>query len=311
MHLPTNTQGDQPAGHVRLDRVVIGVDFSAPSIAAADWAMRHFAPRAEFVLVHALDVPQSTRLFRDEFPARAEVLASARAGAAARLRELTAEQKWAAGGMEVRDGRAENVIADVASETGADLVIAGEHVRPRGITAALGSTAEALVRCSPVPVLLARGVPDHPPKQILVAVDESEHARAAFAWARLIAAQSGAAVTVYHVFRPVYLGAARSVSGLEASRTLEQDQLRQREAWLGTFVRDAGSAEGEVATRLEEGDPASALVAAQRGSAFDLVVVGSRGAGGVSRMLLGSVATAILRGASCPVLVVRGRRPAV
>jgi nucleotide-binding universal stress UspA family protein len=212
--------------------------------------------------------------------------------------------------VEVRDGRAENVIADVASEADADLVVAGEHVRPRGITAALGSTAEALVRCSPVPVLLARGVPDHAPKQILVAVDESEHARAAFAWARLIAAQSSAALTLYHVFRPVYLGVARSVSGLEASRTLEHAQLSQREAWLAQFARDAGCAEGEVTTRIEWGDPASALVAAQRGSEYDLVVVGSRGAGGVSRMLLGSVATAILRGASCPVLVVRGRRPA-
>ena len=36
----------------------------------------------------------------------------------------------------------------------------------------------------------------------------------------------------------------------------------------------------------------------------DLIIMGSRGAGGVSRALLGSVATAVARGAACPVLVV-------
>jgi nucleotide-binding universal stress UspA family protein len=235
------------------------------------------------------------------------VLASAREGALARLERLRSEREWGAVTLDVRDGRPESVIAARAIETGADLVAVGEHARPRGIWATLGSTAEALVRCSPVPVLLARDTPDHAPERVLVAVDESDHARAALRWAHLLAQRSGAALTALHVFRPVYLGVARAVSGMGASRTLEQEQQRQAEVWLDHHVAEAGWSTGEAVLRIESGDPATALVAAQRGGEYDLVVVGSRGAGAASRMLLGSVATGVLRGASCPVLVVRGR----
>jgi nucleotide-binding universal stress UspA family protein len=238
------------------------------------------------------------------------VLTSARAGAAARLDQLCQEEKWGTVTLDVRDGRAEDVIAAAAGELDAHVIIVGEHLHPRGISAPLGSTAEALVRCSPVPVLLARGVADHPPQRILVAVDESQHARAALRWGCFLAGRFGAPLTVFHVFRPVYLGVARSVSGLESSRRMEEDQLRQTEAWLERCLVDTDCGPGEAATRIESGDPASALIAAQRGGDFDLVVLGSRGAGGASRMLLGSVATAVLRGASCPVLVVRGRAAA-
>jgi nucleotide-binding universal stress UspA family protein len=156
-------------------------------------------------------------------------------------------------------------------------------------------------------VLLARSTPAGAPQRILAAVDESEHAAAALAWTRMLAGRFGAAVTAYHVFRPVFLGAARAVSGMAASAELEREQREQTWRWLEGVMRDAGFSDGVAALRVEPGDPVSGLVAAQRGGAFDLVVIGSRGAGGAGRMLLGSVANGVLRGASCPVLVVSGR----
>jgi nucleotide-binding universal stress UspA family protein len=213
-------EGVQPSDQIRIERIVAGVDFSAPSIAAACWAREHFAPQADCHIIHALDVPRPPRLLRGAFPSRDEVLTSARAGAAARLDQLCQEEKWGTVTLDVRDGRAEDVIAAAAGELDAHVIIVGEHLHPRGISAPLGSTAEALVRCSPVPVLLARGVADHPPQRILVAVDESQHARAALRWGCFLAGRYGAPLTVFHVFRPVYLGVARSVSGLESSRRM-------------------------------------------------------------------------------------------
>jgi nucleotide-binding universal stress UspA family protein len=157
-----------------------------------------------------------------------------------------------------------------------------------------------------VPVLLARGPLAGPPSRILVGVDESAHARAALAWARLLADRSGASLTAVHVFRPVYLGVARVVSGMDAARTLEEKQRQQTEHWYRQRLEAAGCTPEDTTLRFDAGDAASALVAAQRGGSYDLTIVGSRGAGGVSRMLLGSVATAVLRGATCPVLVVSG-----
>jgi hypothetical protein len=70
-----------------LDRIVVGVDFSAPSVAAANWVARHFAPGAEVVLVHALVIPEPPIFLRGRYPARDTLVATALDGGCARLRE--------------------------------------------------------------------------------------------------------------------------------------------------------------------------------------------------------------------------------
>ena len=58
--------------------------------------------------------------------------------------------------------------------------------------------------------------------------------------------------------------------------------------------------------QLRHGRPATAVLAEATTVGADLIVTGSRGAGPAKRVLLGSVAEGIVRGAACPVLVVRG-----
>lgn len=299
------TEAVRPA---KLERVVAGVDFSALSVAAVGWVREHFAPDAQTLVVHALDIPQPPRfMLPDLFPSRDEILRSARTGATARLEDLRRGQNWGPVGLHVRDGRPEDVIAAAAAETHANIIIVGEHAHPRGSWSVPGSTAEALVRCSAVPVLLARTPPKQAPERILVAIDDSDHARVALTWADMLARRFGATLTALHVFRPVYLGVAKIVSGMDAAARLEQEQFDQTGAWLDQLVHEAVRSGGEAVPRLERGDPVSAVVATQRGGDFDLVIIGSRGAGGAARMLLGTVATGVLRGASCPVLVVSAR----
>jgi nucleotide-binding universal stress UspA family protein len=60
-----------------------------------------------------------------------------------------------------------------------------------------------------------------------------------------------------------------------------------------------------VVTQPREGDPASQIIAAATETRADLVVVGSRGRSGLTRLLLGSVARNVLYEAACSVLVVR------
>jgi nucleotide-binding universal stress UspA family protein len=64
---------------------------------------------------------------------------------------------------------------------------------------------------------------------------------------------------------------------------------------------------------LLEGDPAREIVSYSRDSGIDLIVMGTHGRTGLERMLMGSVAEKVLRGASCSVLVVKlpGERKAV
>lgn len=292
------------ADTVRLESVVVGVDFAAPSIAAVDWVREHFAPEAECLVMHAIDIPEPPRFLRGAFPGRQEVLRSAREGAAARLARLGEARKWGPVRLDVREGRAEDALSRAVEDARADMVVVGEHAHPRGMWSTLGSTAEALVRTATVPVLLVRSARERAPQRILAAIDDSQRAGDVLGWARGLARRFEAHVTACHVFQPIFLNAARAVSGLEASATLEQEQLEQTEEWLEQQLRDAGFPEGEATLQVMPGDPVSALVAAQRGGDFDMVVIGSRGAGGVGRRLLGSVASGVLRGATCPVVVV-------
>ena len=48
---------------MRLQRIIVGIDFSAPSIAAAKWVARYFTG-AQVRLVHAVFVPQPPRFLR-------------------------------------------------------------------------------------------------------------------------------------------------------------------------------------------------------------------------------------------------------
>src|SRR5690606_23931576 len=140
---------------MKLERVVIGMDFSEPSIAAARWAALHFAPDAELVLVHSIEIQRPPRFLRAALPPPAELEETTRQGAEQRLREvglsLGAPRIWPV----VREGRPADQIAAVAEERGADLIIVGEHGRSGGIRGLVGSTAEQLARSAPAPVLLA------------------------------------------------------------------------------------------------------------------------------------------------------------
>lgn len=134
------------------------------------------------------------------------------------------------------------------------------------------------------------------PTTILLATDSSEEAGLAAQMAASIAKRTGSEL---HVVCVVDLGAAadpRLQTGLQQrARELLRDQVRKiREPW------------GTTATaHLAIGQPHQEIVALAEKVGAGLIVVGSRGLGGVSRALIGSVSDSVVRHAHCPVLVVR------
>jgi nucleotide-binding universal stress UspA family protein len=73
-------------------------------------------------------------------------------------------------------------------------------------------------------------------------------------------------------------------------------------AWAARLAPDVAAE-----TFTPEGHPAEEIVAAAKAWSADLIVIGSHGRGALSRVLLGSVAEAVMRHAPCPVLVARGK----
>ena len=293
---------------VRLDKVVAGIDFSDASIAAARWTSRWFAPDAELILLHVLDMPQPPAFLRPLLPVSEDVLRHAREGALQQLRDLGHSLLSARKRAEVREGKPTEQIAKVASELDADLVVVGEHGQRRGLRDVLGSTAEQLVHASPVPVLLARGQAEAAPQRVLVPVDESEMGDRVLTWARLLGERFGAQVMVFHVLNARLLWQMRQISSETKWQELGEDMQRGALDWLRERVRAAGFTPEQAETRVAFGEPSHEILAAAARYGADLIVLGSHGAGALERVLIGSVARAVMRGASSPVLVVTPAR---
>jgi nucleotide-binding universal stress UspA family protein len=136
-------------------------------------------------------------------------------------------------------------------------------------------------------------------EKILLAVDESEHARKAVPAAIELARAGGGTVHVLHV-REVVL--ARATVGGDTP-----EEAERLVAGVVEELKQAGvAAEGSV--RSAAAGPARAILEQADDLDASMIVLGSRGLGALGGLLLGSVAHKILQLSACPVLVVRDRQ---
>ena len=110
-----------------LNRIVVGTDFSMNSVKVAEWTAAHFAPRAQLVVAHVVDVPQPPRFLRSRFPPAATLTELARHGAVEKLGELARALDHPSIQTQVRVGRAAEQVAELAREVGADAIVVGKH----------------------------------------------------------------------------------------------------------------------------------------------------------------------------------------
>jgi nucleotide-binding universal stress UspA family protein len=204
--------------------------------------------------------------------------------------------------VEIRRGRAAEVLAAVATDREADLVVLGEHGPRPALRGSLGSSASQLPSICPVPVLVKRHLPERRPKRILAAVDHAGGADAILLWAgRLLAAPRGPVQLIVHMSMEPEWSSERSRPEERGRTGADQNRLRLAREWLADR---AGRAELPGATiDVSAGDPRYEILAVQRRHAVDLVIVGRRGGGAASSPVIGSVAEAVLQSASCSVLV--------
>jgi nucleotide-binding universal stress UspA family protein len=138
-------------------------------------------------------------------------------------------------------------------------------------------------------------------KRILVGVDGSLESRAAADYAAIIARQTGAQITLAYVLPvPVPLAPDGYVQSLAAW------ELAEREYGMSLLRELAARLTGlNVETVSPSGPAAETLADLAKAGDVDLVVVGHRGRGAVTRLLLGSVADRLVQISPKPVLVVR------
>jgi len=210
----------------------------------------------------------------------------------------------------VLHGRPASVILEHARKWPADLVVVGSRGHGPIATMLLGSVSAEVVEHAGCPVLVARQ-----PRlnRLVLAHDGSSDARRAEELLSAWPIFERVAVEVISVAP----GGAAWRSNLAPGIAAElEDHGRLAEAALDEYrlIADQAAARlrsaGLRATSLVgQGDPAEGIIAAAEGSQADLIVTGSHGRTGVTRVLLGSVARNVTLHAGCSVLVARGPNP--
>lgn len=126
---------------------------------------------------------------------------------------------------------------------------------------------------------------------VVVALDGSSQARAAFDVACSLARERQGTVTAITVRGP------------------DPDERRDALALVREATAHARADYGlELQAEIRDGDPVTEILAATEQCGADSIVIGSHGRGGLQRALLGSVAEGVMRRATVPVVVVRGAR---
>jgi nucleotide-binding universal stress UspA family protein len=143
------------------------------------------------------------------------------------------------------------------------------------------------------------------PDTILVAVDGSESSLSAARYAVRLAKRLDAEVHIVHVLE--MSGAAiAGPAGVSAWTSVLLSMKESARGIVGLVVRQAQEAQVPYTVEVIEAlDAAGGIVREAEEVRASLIVVGSHGRRGLSRLVLGSVAEKVARSASCPVLVAR------
>jgi nucleotide-binding universal stress UspA family protein len=211
-------------------------------------------------------------------------------------------------------GAIADILTRYADSNDIDLISLPTHGRGGLSRAWLGSVADSLVRQSAIPVLLHRAgeVWKGELKRILITLDGSKAAECVIPIAAALGRPTGAEYTLLLVtpFYPAVLDAETPAYAYTVARATElAQQADLARAYLETVAQPMRlDGLGVSAKVVEAMDVAHAINKFAADGEFDLQVTATRGLGGGSRLLLGSVADKVARTAVIPVLICNSGR---
>ena len=279
--------------------VVVGADGSESALRAVRWAARTAASRGRGLhVVHAYggvdpslvaDASLWRRYQQDLLDHAREIAARAVAVAHEAAPSVTVTE-------ELVDGAAAPALLERADDA---LLVVGEQGSGGLGGTLVGSVASSVAAHAVGPVVVVRGdEPTEPAAPVVVGVDGSPASEAAIDFAVVAADLASCPLVAVHTWwDPLFDPVTEPLLGWEAivddERRVVAEQLAGRSAAYPDLV---------VSTVVERSHPSRALLDRARGAR--LLVVGSRGRGGFTGLLLGSVGRAMVHRAPCPVAVV-------
>ena len=287
---------------LRSDSIIVGVDESALAGQAVRWAAEQAVLEGRRVRLVRAVMPVPTGRSDHAAVVQPGTFTSLRLHSEALLRQAHEQVHRVAPGVEVDEqlevATARDLLLDVAED--AHLIVLGSRGRGPLLTHLFGSVGVGVVRRARCPVVVHR--PGHPGRVrdgVVVAVDATEDAVPVLEFAFRQASLRRLPLRVVHYVMDPRSALRRCPDGrrprpADCSRTSSRSP-RRWPAW-GAVPRRAD--DGPHHSGLAEHDIVTAA------SRADLLVVGTHQRPAADRLLVGSVSTAVLEHATCPVAVV-------
>jgi nucleotide-binding universal stress UspA family protein len=274
-------------------RIVVAYDGSPDAQTALTWAVRTAILTEQpvvAVVATATDdlMPEGSLLWGEHLE---EVRASAE--------KILGEALLRDTSVELRPGPAVPVLLDAAQD--AALLVVGSHGHGQIAGLGAGSVSQHLARHASCPVVVVRPAAHPAVGRIVVGVDGSGGSDEALEFACRRAELTGEEVVVLHGWRD---GRATGTTRREVPSAF-MDRMAEEERLLAESVAGVRSQHPDVHLEAEAIPVVAWRALADASAAASLVVVGSRGRGAFTGMLLGSVSQQVLHHAQCPVAVVR------
>ena len=141
-------------------------------------------------------------------------------------------------------------------------------------------------------------------KKILLPTDGSEFTKYAVEKAIELAALSGGKITALYVLdRSVYASSPMDTALVSIHETLEKEGK-----YATNYVKEKADAAGvEIEEKMIEGIPPKIILQEAENGGYDIIIMGTLGRTGISKLLMGSVAEKIIQNAKCPVMVAKSQ----
>jgi nucleotide-binding universal stress UspA family protein len=291
---------------------VVGADASPESKAAIEWTRSVAGARDQIVLLSAWQVPVVAGY---DMVVTVDPQAIERSAG-----QAVAEQMEACGDARLEpvvcQGHSGKALVAEAEQRQASMVVVGHRGNSR-VSMMLGSTANYVLHHTTRPVVVVRGVDRQPPagvppRSVVVGVDAHQVANdgtrrecaenpsvRAVRWAYQLPCVERIRIVHAWFLPALAVGAFNELT----TDTSSMDEAAEEVIELVLHTAGEPPAGVEVETEVLRGRPGLSLI--DESHAADLVVVGSRGRGGFTELLLGSVTSEVAAHSHCPVAVIR------
>lgn len=202
--------------------------------------------------------------------------------------------------MLIEKGNPVELITEIAEIREINLIIIGEGNHAENEHFKLGSTAEKLMQKNVIPVMVVKNEPVKPPRKILCPVDFSEPSKRALSNAVFMSNRFNAKLTIQNVFTPLEVFSY----WIDVDNKNENEmQLQQQKAEFNQFLESFHVDKNSKNVKISKGEPEEEILREIKNQGIDLLIMGTTGKTGLSKILLGSVTEKVTREVPCNFII--------